>query len=154
MRSLTNSLRSLLEKNINYEFYYNDLTDLKNMTSFQLDLKKEPFYSIYLISISNFENFKNQQTQDYALKESAKYFQTLYFDQYIEIYHIDSIDFIIKTRQNNIKLLELTPLIFDKKIKVNYITVRVDEQEDCIKKAYIGLELAKNKENSNILALA
>jgi GGDEF domain-containing protein len=147
------TLKKLIEySKIDYDYYFDKLTDLKNLISFNEDLKNEPFYTILLVDIDDFNQYYKFGIEDKVIKESVKHFYHLYFDKNIEIYRIYEDGFIIKTKNSNVNLIDrpMTSLNIDDRYMINYTTVAVREKRECLEKAYIGLKQAKAQGKSYI----
>jgi GGDEF domain-containing protein len=150
--TLKDIIKQQNESNFDYKYFNDELTDLKNKKAFQYDLENKPFYSIHLIDIDNFRSYKNLEIRNYILKESVKYFQTLYFDQDIEFYRIYGDGFILKPKKSITNLTKLSPLTIksidsDETITINYTMITINEKQECLNKG--GFAFLTNNLNHN-----
>lgn len=150
---------------LKHRLYHDQLTKLKNRTALKHDLENETFSMLFLIDIDKFTDYNDlygTDTGNIVLLETVNYLQSLCSDQMVELYRIYGDGFIlrIKDTQNNLVIDKLSMQIVDKllqnttismqipniddRLSVDYTVVAVDQKENALEKADMGLKYARS----------
>ncbi len=156
---------------LKFQFYHDNLTKLKNREALKVDLEKDPFFSLFLVSIDDFRRFNDLygvETSNIILKESTKFLNNLYSSKHIELYRIDSDIFVLKSKDNNsnikhelfnlqmrLSLIESTKFDLelpniDEKINIDFTVVAIHKKENALEKANMGLKYARKINRSYV----
>jgi EAL domain-containing protein (putative c-di-GMP-specific phosphodiesterase class I) len=156
---------------LKFRFYHDPLTKLKNIEALKLDLEKDPFFSLFLISIDDFKSFNDlygMEIGNTILKESTKFLKDLYTNNNIELYRVYSDGFVLKNKDNDdntreelfnlqmkLSLMESTKLNLqlpniNEKLNIDFTIVAIHTKEHALEKANMGLKYARKTNKSYV----
>ncbi len=149
-------------RELQYRFYHDDLTGLKNRNALLEDLGKKPFAMLSILDIDNFQNYSDiygVHGSGEILKALAHFLTDTFKDVICDIYHYEADKFVLffqeRIDMDIIRERLKSPFIylekFDEYIEIDVTTGISHESEHVIEKVLMALRYAQKHGKSLVV---